>query len=350
MSNSNQNYRHTGKNLSVSREDLVQAVREKLAEYDSLNNNQRAKYPNPYVSPVYAKTSDNKTVQVPRYLQNAVIVKWKTTKGSSHTRLDNSKRSSFRDPYVMNCDINGVRGSPDDLEDADDGLTQRDHEINQRDTENNRRNVGLVVVPDQRFGKGGSAGDLSGDFDRFDTEIHSKMKHDQHTNGYEPEFDDDASLLMEPRQVRRPNIKSCDNSLKTNNVPADDIVSGVNPDDDMGAGSSEQFASVEIDDNNYNEYNDEETEHATEHKMSNIGDDRVIYRRPQRPSDNYDYDDRYEADAYDVDMSDQNEEVIEGMDARAYCEPEYKYLFFILLIIMLFMGYTYKKNKGTGLF
>ena len=125
MSKKTQSFKKTGKNVNVSRDDLINATTEKLAQYDSLLPGQKKGVPCPYQNPVYVKTSDNKMVQVPRYIQNLAIMKWKSCKLSSHVRMDKRKNSSHtridrrtrgagHDPYVMNDELKNARDREND--------------------------------------------------------------------------------------------------------------------------------------------------------------------------------------------------------------------------------------------
>lgn len=356
--NNKQSYKHTGKNVSVSREDLVQSVRSKLAEYDVLSPEQKTKKANPYVDPVYAKTADGKTVQVPRYLQNAVIVKWRTTRGTAHTRLDNSTRYAFKDPYIMNKDI---KGAMNDIDREDCGMTIRDLDEHQKFIAQKRSEVGSRQVPDVRYGMGGSAGDLPRDYyinEGADIEYHRKMKQNAlHTKGYDhsDEIIDDYDSFYASPATR--SMKTSPQKKKQLEGPAayaensdEHGMIGIDDEVVLDEGSIEQYASVgDGDDEECGNREHIYDQNAKKCKPCNMGDNRVIQRGKRDDNSGYEYDDRYENDAYDVDVSEGSGDIVENMDGCEY-DNTYKYLFFILLLIVLFLGYNYKKNKGTGLF
>jgi hypothetical protein len=154
-------YKKTGRDVTVSREDLINLTLERLMEYDSATDAKRSRMKNPYDEPIYTKVAGGKTVQVPRYIQNAAIVKWNVLKTNSHTRLARRKRYAGTDPNMLNPELYQNTDNDDDPE---------DYELSKlRDYEKKRRQmVGRYNVPNEGCGRGGSAGDLPRDYMIFE--------------------------------------------------------------------------------------------------------------------------------------------------------------------------------------
>jgi hypothetical protein len=179
-------YKKTGKNVTVSKDDLVNAMLERLMDYDSMTPSQKSEMINPYNDPINVKVGGNKMVQVPRYVQNIAINKWLSLKrradmtgidsqqnvNSSHTRIANRTRyaSQDRDPFVMNRELRGVQGAMDDdkeMNEFTDYPIDRELKKLYDYEKSSRYDVGGSRIPDDRYGRGGSYGDLPRDFEIF---------------------------------------------------------------------------------------------------------------------------------------------------------------------------------------
>jgi hypothetical protein len=184
MGSNRTTYKKTGYNVTVSKDDLINVTLERLMQYDSLSLSERQNKENPYYDPVYTKVANGKVVQVPRYVQNAAIQKWEILKerssmfgnASAHTRLDRRERysASKNDPYIMNRDLKNVSGARDDEDDMDEFTDYPvDRELKKlRDYERaSHRDVGQYMVSSDRYGRGGSYGDLPRDFEIFSKQI-----------------------------------------------------------------------------------------------------------------------------------------------------------------------------------
>ncbi|VBB18548.1 hypothetical protein YASMINEVIRUS_1011 [Yasminevirus sp. GU-2018] len=387
MSRQAQSFKKTGKNVTVSRDDLINATTERLAQFDSLPAEQKMKASNPYQDPVLVKTSEGKMVQVPRYIQNVAIVRWRSDKLSSHTRMDRRKRYAGRDPYIMNRDLKDVEGDRDDFDNYDSGKVDRELAVHRAGDAQRRKNVGQARVPDPRFGKGGSYGDLPRDFEIFNRRVDrgvddTSYVDDRNTasrvnpDGFYEDSDPNAFESHRDYETRvrsRANRRAPSPGRRQMGGPAshardgrdvrDAQVLGVEG-DSSAESSPEGNAVVE----NYAPLNDDEPmeddervdnydPYATECTSCNMGDNRPIYRG-QRPTptadeeEEYEYDDDYEDEDYDDNEDDPvSEGMIEGMDAgkdKEDCDNTYKYLFFVLLLIVAVLFYNYKKNNGSG--
>lgn len=110
MSEKKQMYKKTGRNVTVSRDDLINAVIERLQAYDSASSRERKSMNNPYKEYIHAKVDGGKIVEIPEDIQNTAIQRWEEGKNisnipSSHTRLLNKKRYTDNDPFIMNQNL-----------------------------------------------------------------------------------------------------------------------------------------------------------------------------------------------------------------------------------------------------
>src|SRR5579872_7427586 len=167
MSKSTQTFKRTGRNVTVSRNDLINATIDKLAEFDSMTSEQRERASDPYSAPINVTVAGGKMVQVPRYIQNAAIVRWRAYKLESrdlssrdimtpHTRLERRKRYAGRDPFVMNHSLKGVVGDNDDFAHFDDDISEYNLAVQKASNIRSKMDVGQAFVPDERYGRGGS--------------------------------------------------------------------------------------------------------------------------------------------------------------------------------------------------
>lgn len=112
-------FKRTGRNVQVSRDDLINVTIEQLMAYESTPRSKRARLPNPYTDVLYTKVDGGKIIQIPKYIQHAAILRWDELRARSrpikidvdsrpqgaHTRLDNRDRYADADPYVMDKDL-----------------------------------------------------------------------------------------------------------------------------------------------------------------------------------------------------------------------------------------------------
>ena len=138
MSNPTQEFKRTGKNVSVSRDELVHGLFAQFSKFDAMTPEQKKMIINPYVSPVNVALAGGKMVQVPKNIQDFAISKWRAMQESAlsspHTRIDRRKRYTGSDPHIMNDELKSI-------------------------------------VPNEVYGSGGSMGDLPRDFVLFDRMI-----------------------------------------------------------------------------------------------------------------------------------------------------------------------------------
>lgn len=407
---SSKSFKKTGRNVQVSRDDLINTTIEQLMKYDSMSHPQRTKASNPYTDPVHTKVAGGKTVQVPRYIQHAAIVRWDILKkraatvngvgssvGSSegqgaHTRLAKRERYSGRDPYIMNRELRGVDGANDDGQDMDEfNDFPVDKELTKlREYEKTRkRSVGQANVPDDKYGRGGSYGDLPRDFDIFsrnsDREVDDTSyvrngpakrgqiepsgfydKYDPNTFSHQEVYDTRARRNVGhkgkgrmSRPMRGPAAEALQEDRGVRGVESD-----IQSEEHTAETYVEKYAPVDDDDSLDNdEYVDDYQGSCT---SCTRGDgEGVIYRgqnRPESEQDNYDQNDDQDDDYDENELDDQDEygeyddtdtgdnERIESYDSDVECvDHTYKYLFFILLFLIVFLAVNYKRNNGTGL-
>lgn len=402
---SGKTFKKTGRNVQVSRDDLINTTIEQLMKYDSVPPAQRSKMSNPYTDPVHTKVAGGKTVQVPRYIQHAAIVRWdilkkraatvngvgmKSNGAEAHTRLAKRERYSARDPYVMNRELRSVEGADDDGEDMDEfNDFPVDKELSKlREYERTRkRAVGQVNIPDERYGRGGSYGDLPRDFEIFSRRTDRGVDdttyvRDEATagrgqiepKGYYDRFDPNSFAHQSAYDARaKRNVgRGGRRHMRSPSAEAREerevqgVESDIRSEDHTAETHVENYAPVNEDEPL--EYDERVDDYEGSCSSCSRGDgDGVIYRGQNRPDDvheehdqdDYDQDDDYDESQLDDDMDDYREyddtdadddERIESHDSDVECvDYTYKYLFFILLFLIIFLFVYYKRNNGTGL-
>jgi hypothetical protein len=376
-----QGFKRTGKNVSVSRVDLLNAVTDRLADYDSGVRDKSGKPFNPYVDPVYVKLADGKMVQVPRYVQNIAITKWRVMKNRSspHTRMTKNSRYTERDPYIMNRDIKDVQGNRIDDDHISHGRTRFPEEMHELSASSDyerrgRAGVGQARVPDDRDGRGGAYGDLPRDYEIFNRDANRKLddtayvsdissRRGVHQDGFYGEYDenDHGSHSRYDRQMKR-------RSDSLTRRPSDGTVSRSVVGSAADTAAEERVAETDgvehyapVDDNEANEADetvDNYDQDTQDCESCHMGDNRVIYRG-QRMNDDADVDVDEEgvmdhegeyADELDDGEYDDGEEVVEGMDDNGSSDQTYKYLFFLLLFIVTIVFLYNRKKHPTGSF
>ena len=73
-------FRKTGRNISVSRDELINIVIDKLHIYDNASPQNRKNMSNPYRDVVYTNTKEGKMVQVPSDIHEDAIQEWTQSK------------------------------------------------------------------------------------------------------------------------------------------------------------------------------------------------------------------------------------------------------------------------------
>lgn len=349
-------FKRTGNNVTVSRDDLINKVIERLSKYDSLPPKQRKEISNPYVEPIYTHVEGGKTVQVPRYIQHGAITKWRILKTrecqfGGHTRVMKRGRYVGIDPHIINKDIiNSVVPEPErNL------YMLRNHEAIVRSE------VGRVNVPDYQFGRGGSYGDLPRDFEIYDNNMSQRVM-DRRNFGNHPEagqfLPDDTndpeypydmndinyqqeSVLRSRKSVGYDKNTLPDMNNTGKNILIDDVAGlvpgeepNLSPDNNnIETHGVEHYAPIEFDDvhdnvhdnvreNDVDEYDEGECEKCRENIETNGYDKYQLYEKTREAPHDKDF--------------------IEPYDGSGECtESAYKYLFFALLLLVLF-AYFYK--------
>lgn len=395
-----QDFKRTGKNVSVSRDDLINAAKEKLAQFDAMTPDQQKQNPDPYNAPINIIVANGKLVQIPRYIQKAAIdMRRSDQMMSPHTRIARRDRYAGNDPFIMNRDLKNVVGARDDIDAIDYDLVDNDIDV-QRDRDiQRRRSVGRVNVP-PRLGRGGCGKDLPRDYQLFNKMIDRNvddMPFITDKNAFESvkpvgfyKIDDGNYFSTQDRYdalaKERVNMGSRRSDRQDMSDIRDRILDNRGGPNEQSRDSDDNISPIEsdigVEENmkesavveNYAPLDDEPIEYGylNEDPMEvNVGDDcdtcnscnnKPMYHGRPLPNDNNEpeYDERYD-DRYDeriVDrvanrMNDRHENydsdrTVENMDVYIY-DSIYKYLFFILLIAVLFLFYRYKTNHGTGL-
>lgn len=359
-------FKKTGKNVTVSRDDLINAMFEKLNRFDSLAPSAKSQQPNPYVDPVNIKTANGKMVQVPRYIQNKAIVQWRSNKLSPHTRLNSRKRYADSDPYIMNRDLNvidrdlsRVEGNRHILDRKRNYIpVDRDLRVQRAINAQQKRSVGQVHIPTERHG------DLPRDYEIFNERIDKRLgsgvyvgqiersSQDFRPNGFYdhedsnafPTFDDyEGQIRQDIRQDRPRRIHKNRHALPQVHDEIDEVY-GVEGDIQSEAESALEeriftdYAPIDdIEDQQEGQFADQqEFEPELVDRCTNC----------DHEHDDYEYENEYEDEIeYENEENDEDEpiESIESMDAS---DETYKYLFFLLLIIVIvFILYNYRNNR-----
>ena len=430
MTDNNQGYKKTGKNVTVSKDDIVNATIERLMEYDSMQPDQKSGMVNPYNDPVNVKVGGKKMVQVPRYVQNVAIKKWLSLKrradmngldgrndgrneggqnsvNSSHTRIANRSRyaSQDRDPFVMNRDLRGVEGALDDdreMNEFTDYPIDRELKKLYDYEKSSRHDVGQSRVPDDRYGRGGSYGDLPRDFEIFSRGVERNLDDAPYDDGaprgiepngfYEQHDSNDLHYLSDyddrlKRSVRQGERRSMNRGSATNVKPSFarahdnmDPIQGMDPDihsekHTIETPGIENYAPVDFSvDSTAHQVNNYEGDCLTCSKggdgdtfrgqVREVRDFKPMYDRRSSRNDSdmdeddygFDYDDQdgdngvdspvYGDDRLMNNIHAKNNSRWEHMDDEDDSnDPTYKYLFFILLFVMIFSFAYYKRNE-----
>lgn len=383
MKNNTKMYKKTGRDVTVSREDLINVTLERLMEYDSATDTKRSRMKNPYDEPIYTKVAGGKTVQVPRYIQNAAIVKWNVLKTNSHTRLARRKRYAGTDPNMLNREL--YQNSHDD--------DQGDYELSKlRDYENKRKQmVGRYNVPNEGCGRGGSAGDLPRDYMIFEGRRSADIQDNQNwpnnprgaevipddLNDFSDPYDQNNLAYQRSVETRSRNQANQRSALK-NRVrvnPSESDIRTESADEDIGV---EHYAPIvhDVDQDNLEpdrcmvtkdcpSCNTESVYQNTSnprYRGSSRSVDRVDQEDQQDQEDQVDRDDLDQDDELDnLDQDDavvgEDDDMLEAMDATDgtgcadYTDVTYKQLFYLLVfIIFLYLVHSeYTKRQQQSL-
>lgn len=404
MSNDSKAFKKTGRNVTVSREDLINVMIERLMKYDSMTPADRKRHTNPYEDAMYTKVAGGKTVQIPRLVQNMAIVKWDAMKRQNragprpvandqtpHTRLYRTAKYASRDPFVMNRDLRAV--NPDDgaFEDIPE---DRDLSNVRRRYADNRGAVGGADVPDQRYGRGGSYGDLPRDYQLFrerierdvpdkpfDSDLRGRRGYIQpveepdnlgreieHSHSYINDYDSHARRSVGRNSLRRRGPQQYENEMIHATEPVHGDVSSLDNEVlvESDAGDSEgveHYAPIDDDEPV------ERPEHVMDYSTSDCGsgscrasDDGYLYRGQRQhripgaqDEDKFEIDDEdyeeyieYDEDEPVVDepVVDEHVEHYEGSISN---EDMYKYMFYLLLIaVIVYVIYTKRSGRQTA--
>jgi hypothetical protein len=123
-------YKKTGKNIEVNKDELIQIVLDKVANYDNLVNSGdlSPNLPSPYDEPIFTKVSNGKLVQIPPDIQKEAITYWMNTINNMYetennnneeqeNRIDhqnnyqdnyqetNTIRYNSEDPFILNSEL-----------------------------------------------------------------------------------------------------------------------------------------------------------------------------------------------------------------------------------------------------
>ncbi len=429
-------FKKTGRNVTVSRNDLLNDAINKLKIHDTLSEQQKKNNRSPYKHTIYTKVEGSRTVEIPKDIQIEAIKKWNINKqmeyqtesqngAGAHTRLARRTRYSGLDPFIMNQEI---APSDNTFDCADNFLIDQELSKLYEQERQRKKVVGYVKVADDRYGKGGSYGDLPRDFEIFNRDVSVNM---------EIHPDPESQSLRNKSGGLIPNQYQYQDQYKENGLKFQDQVlsnnrkavgsrrvagSGMNQDTiaqasmykllpgnmmnndlsvencapidtamNMLIDSESECLTCDLQDNNLingvdtlfgnvEEPLDEEIDSNEMPLLEDVIDEIIpdeinddmlfdnmnedmIYDGENYDGENYDMNQNLERamtnvklgkyDYYD-DVNRKNEDgyentltdVYERHDADCSYDSMYKYLFFILLIIIIFLIYNYKHNGG----
>lgn len=89
-------YKKTGRNINVSRDDLINDVIYKLELYDNSSPHVRKNTSNPYRDAVYTRLAEGKTVQVPSDIHEEAIIQWTEAKKGVEQKHNNIKHNNIK--------------------------------------------------------------------------------------------------------------------------------------------------------------------------------------------------------------------------------------------------------------
>ena len=161
----------TGNNVQISREELINATIKNLIDYDNLSIQEQKNQTNPYINPVYVKTSNGKIVEVPQTIQKFAIDKLnqynhehRTFKKQTNFDGENTVRYVNHDPFIMDQELaNEPIGNVNDKSYVNSYDDEHIYDVHE---EQNIVNVGKTVLFNPSH-QGGSYGDLPRDFGLF---------------------------------------------------------------------------------------------------------------------------------------------------------------------------------------
>jgi len=396
MSESKKVFKKTGRNVTVSRDDLMNDVIDRLMNYDSMSPSGKKKVSNPYRGPVYTKVDGGKLVQVPRQIQHLAIVKWVSMKKRAdmsnapvqdpHTRLSNKTRYDVRDPFIMNRELRNIKGK-NELSDMDsDNPSTMDLVSIRKENIDSRRAVGNINVPDVRYGGGGSPGDLSRDIVDFgylmekeiqDMPYETRDHEKGHIMPYEGKYLRNRDMPDRSHDYLDEELSTYKRAVRSNPTtygrykPVVEI-RAANDDEVLAEENTAETEGVEhyapIMDDYRLEGEKEIVDYSTHDCNACRGDDdgyirKKMYKeapeiedRDKYSDDEAEYDEYMDYDREYIDI-DQDEPVVDvkgrTLDRTEYydgeCDPTYKCMFFLLLIAIV-AYVVYKKKQGEDLY
>lgn len=354
-------FKKTGRNVSVSKNELINVTIDKLMHYDSLTPKQRKNKKCPYTEPIFTKLNGGKMIQIPENIQKIAIAEWKTLRekigddskyAEAHTRLGRRERyQKGQDPYIMNPDLTSTPSMTIGNENDDDYSTDNELSKLRSHERRSRNHVGGAAVPDQRYGSGGSYGDLPRDYEIFSRRLAENVG----------DYPDEHHAYQKNRSIQGHKVRPFSSSHLMNDHGLQQqerelAANRASVKDELHAGDSlndqdilENCAPVEHMDDIGGDLGDNDYDDAGSCKTCGDYDDYDM-DVDQEEDDDYDvkegnyryYDDtKYDVDpGYEKNVTDMLERYEGDNDSL------YKYLFFIMLLAGIVLFINYKKNNG----
>jgi hypothetical protein len=362
-----QKYVKTGRNVSVSKDELIREAINMLAEYDSMTEEERnendSNNRNPYHDVIFITLNNGKTIQVPRQIQLESIDMWIQNRNkqlhndTSHTRIARRERYSKQDPYVMDPNVRASQRRVSTENDArnfrnvrrvKNPRIQTSRETLATSSRTRPRTASSPVKYNRINREEGFTADEFNDLPRDYIKFNGKMRKELNETDL---FINSEVFDQSPKQdISEDNTEDVEDIL----YPYDEYE---NCDDCYNLLSNDRKTILEVNDETYpTEKNNQEEDCKTcnlntvhDVNVENNYDPMFDYRK--RSVDNYN---GYNSNV--VRSQSQNIETMEGKQIKKYEDNDYedyddetkktyKYMFYgLVLIILLMLIYHYKKN------
>jgi hypothetical protein len=329
----------------MSKEDLFNVAISKMINYDKMTSQQKKQSDNPYIKPIFIQLKNGSNMKIPGWIQHKALVQWTSRKKQANgTALDNQSKQNYSVDYSgMDDDINNSDTNNDVTDSAVYNELPRVTAMNHEQLHNKCRKmhenrIGNVQVPDDRYGKGGSGGDLPRDFEIFnEQQTHDVDDFPDNRNNtrrgrivpdeyYSGAIGNSIKLqtLNNSRMQKNIGVKGGPRDNTYDDVSVIGVDGMIGPEENVMSTPGEEFASVEDEESNSHEC-----------KSCTNQDDTYINTYDEYNDSNFDV-------AYTNDEEEHGEE-INNKPADAKNEGTdnmYKYLFFLSLLVLIYLIYN----------
>jgi len=346
MSSSRTSYKKTGKNVTVKKQDLINLVNEKIIQYENAKaSGKKLIMANPYTEPIYTKVEGGKMIQIPLETQSEAVRNMvrklkeshkRLVSQPTHTRLERRTRYEGFDPFILDKQL------------REETLTNEvDPELMKlRDSENRRNNINMPDLPQEYTRFEETEQEYVGDRIDMSQNYPNHPKNDQiipdDTNDMEYPYDtNELEYQQDEYNSRRRYINS---SAK----PIQSFVDGVESDIstetyNIETVGIEKFAPINTEENDVKDTYIGQTNQSNQNEATDNGE---YYDANCEPCREMKYTDDNKM-SYDVDVEGNEDDQIEQFDSDEFIsDSTYKYLFFILLLVVAYLAYNYKNQQS----